>query len=130
MPRNPDANKTREEPMLPYKMKRSYEERLCPACKKKFIAILTPNDRRKKTPKKIIHNSRQFQNTLQEKTKDNLKKIRKFSSDDLDELADGIRYKRQSDPNTERQMKELNEVQKKVDSVPVSMPKFEIRPVN
>lgn len=122
----PDENKMNEDPIIQYKIKRSYEERLCPACKKLFVANLELNDRRKKNPKRVVHNSRQYYQTNfpEIKLKEDVKNIRKgnvvYSEEDFDSTS---RKKREED--RERQLKELEEVQRKVDNVEIHVPTFQ-----
>ena len=123
MARIPDLNKMNEDSMIPYKMKRSYEQRLCPACKKIFVS--TPehdNARSKKHPRNnLIHNSRQFyQHTSPDATlKD---EVKDYGSNKVTDGETRYRSKRQE---SERQLKELEAVQKKIDAVQIHLPRFE-----
>lgn len=114
--------------MIQFKVKRSYEQKLCPSCRKLFVSGMDPNERRKKTPKRIIHNSRQYYQTNfpEVRLKEDVKSIRKnvaFSEGAA--LDDGDRKKRGVEADRERQLKELEAVQRKVDSVEVVVPTFD-----
>lgn len=120
MAKIPDFNKMNDDTMIPYKLKRSYEQRLCPACKKIFVS--TPeHDRPKKYPRNIIHNSRQFyQNTSPDAT---LKKeIKDYRTNKVSNADDRYRSKREE---SERRLKELEEVQKKIEAVEIHIPHFD-----
>ncbi|XP_075977158.1 uncharacterized protein LOC142977260 [Anticarsia gemmatalis] len=118
---DPDINGMPEDSILHYKMKkRSLEERLCPVCKRRFIANLKSQDRRKKNPKNIIHNSRQFfQKRGEKKEAKDLKKLKQL--EESEKVAeDRLRRKRQENER-ERQLKELEEVQAKINNVRVGV---------
>ncbi|XP_026741692.1 uncharacterized protein LOC113503794 isoform X1 [Trichoplusia ni] len=124
----PDFNKISEDPVIQFKVKRSYEQKLCPSCRKLFVSGMDPNERRKKTPKRIIHNSRQYYQTNfpEVRLKEDVKSIRKnvaFSEGAA--LDDGDRKRRGVEADRERQLKELEAVQRKVDSVEVVVPTFD-----
>ncbi|KAJ8719965.1 hypothetical protein PYW07_012008 [Mythimna separata] len=116
----PDFNKMSDDTMIPYKIKRSYEQRLCPACKKIFVATMDHERPKKRNPSKIIHNSRQYyQNALPDAT---LKEeIKDFRTSKISNADDRYRMKRH---DRERQLKELEEVQKKVDAVEIRVPQL------
>ncbi|CAH0625219.1 unnamed protein product [Chrysodeixis includens] len=124
----PDFSNLKEEPRMLVKVKRSYEQKLCPACKKLFVSGLDSNRRRKKTPKRIIHNSRQHYQTYVpgEILKEDLKRIRKNVATS-ESAAEGVENaeKRGVEADRERQLKELEAVQKKVDGLEVRVPTFE-----
>ncbi|KAJ8719332.1 hypothetical protein PYW08_011507 [Mythimna loreyi] len=124
MAKIPDFNKMNDDTMITYKIKRSYEQRLCPACKKIFVATMDHDRPKKRNPSKIIHNSRQYyQNALPDATlKEEIKDYRtnKISSNKKrsNEKYRTKRYER------ERQLKELEEVQKKIDAVQIHVPQL------
>uniref|UniRef100_A0A2A4JSP2 Uncharacterized protein n=1 Tax=Heliothis virescens TaxID=7102 RepID=A0A2A4JSP2_HELVI len=114
-----------DDPIMHFKKKRSFEERLCPACKKKFLTDAGLGDELKKNPKRLIHNSRQyFQNGIDSKLKEDVKTIRRNMEAFTDEnFEDKTREKREDD--RDRQLKELEEVQRKIDNVEIHVPTFD-----
>lgn len=78
--------------------------------------------RPRKNPKKIIHNSRQFyQNTLPDaKLKED---IRDFKTNKIPNTVGKFRMKRH---DSDRQLQELEEVQKKIDAVEINVPHLNI----
>ncbi|CAB3227914.1 unnamed protein product [Arctia plantaginis] len=110
-------------PINQFKIKRSYQVIVCPACKKKYISNL----RYKKTPDKIIHNSRQFyQKQSDEQVTEDINRNTKYYYDDSEKVIKTDRSKRQDldKYDKDRQLKLLDEIQRKVDSVNVTIPKF------
>lgn len=116
-----DFNQMNDDTMIPYRTRRSYEQRLCPACKKIFLVNME-HSRPKKNPTNIIHNSRQFyQNTLPDAT---LKEeVKDFRTNKISNIDRQYRKKRQYEKD--RQLKELEEVQRKIDAVEIRVPHFE-----
>lgn len=94
---------------------------LCPTCKQKYMSNL----RYKKTPDKIIHNSRQFcQKQSDEQVTEDLNRNTKYFYDDSQKDFKIDRRKREETYDKDRQLKMLDEIQRKVDSVKVHIPKF------
>lgn len=91
------------------KNKRSYLEKLCPECKKKYVSNTKAVLRNGEAAYKMVHNSRQFLNQI-----GGSKDIK-----DTVSLPDGGRKRRQYMEEKERQLKELEEVARKVESVDV-----------
>ncbi|PZC72658.1 uncharacterized protein LOC110381340 isoform X1 [Helicoverpa armigera] len=119
-----DDIKMGDDPIIHYKMKRSFEERLCPACKKKYLTNPESGDDLKKIPKRLIHNSRQyFQNNVDSRLKEDVKTIRNNMEAFTDEHFDERTREKRDD--RERQLKELEEVQRKIDNVEIHIPTFE-----
>ncbi|KAF9416486.1 hypothetical protein HW555_006153 [Spodoptera exigua] len=108
-----------------FKIKRSFEDRLCPACKKKFLVSLEQNERRKKASRKMLHNSRQYYQNIspEAKLKENLKNLRRNNVMNTYDIPEITRTKREED--RERQLKELEEVQRKIDNVEINVPSFD-----
>ncbi|CAG4933325.1 unnamed protein product [Parnassius apollo] len=99
--------------------KRSYSVKLCPRCKRKYIESLKSFPRIRRVSNNIIHNSRQFY----QKAKEVEGFSNKYSSGSKKNLtvSPNIRHKRQqSNEDKERQMKELEEVERKIDSVVIN----------
>lgn len=106
--------------------KRSYNERICPVCRRKF-PIETENsiDRKRRTSRsnRIVHNSRQFYQPLNPLVKNKPKKDTRL--EDVNHPVDEDnnseeRRKRDIEIERERQIKELEEVQRKIDSVEIN----------
>ncbi|XP_035437578.2 uncharacterized protein LOC118267611 isoform X1 [Spodoptera frugiperda] len=108
-----------------YKIKRSFEDRLCPVCKKKFMVSLQQNERRKKASRRMLHNSRQYYQNISPvaKSKENKKMFRRHNVGYTHGTPDTTRSKRED--ARDRQLKELEEVQRKIDNVEINIPNFE-----
>lgn len=101
----------------PYKInKRSYNERICPICQRKFARKSeNTNTRSRRTSSRMIHNSRQF---YQEKSQPNAQPDTDTPLEDEDNDSEiEERRKRDNESDRERQLKELEEVQKKIDNI-------------
>lgn len=106
-------------------MKRSYEETYCPLCKRK-LAVKRGNSRAKKK-NKMIHNSRQFYQNAEEGAKavpdegiQNEVTVRKTS--DAERQGSKRRKRNEKHEDKDRQLKELEEIQRKVDSMDTNGP--------
>ncbi|XP_022826975.1 uncharacterized protein LOC111356735 [Spodoptera litura] len=121
----PDEPKIGDEIFGHYKIKRSFEDKLCPVCKKKFLASLAQNERRKKASRRVLHNSRQYYQNIspEAKMKNNVKNFRRKNVAFTREVPETTRSKRED--SRDRQLKELEEVQKKIDNVEINVPNFE-----
>ncbi|XP_004925950.2 uncharacterized protein LOC101736845 [Bombyx mori] len=107
------------------KSKRSQEFKICPVCNKRYsIEFETDSEKIGVTPK-MIHNSRQYFAEILKK--DNNKSLPNAEEDYDNGLSfiDDKRLKRYS--SEENILKELDEVQKKVDNVDINLPNFEKR---
>ncbi|CAK1583109.1 unnamed protein product [Parnassius mnemosyne] len=105
--------------------KRSYIERLCPKCKRKYIDSLKSLPRIRRVSSNIIHNSRQFYQNTKEAGGISNNKNSSGNKENLT-ISPEVRYKRQqSNEDKERQMKELEEVERKIDSVEINSYAFQ-----
>lgn len=97
------------------KNKRSYNAILmCPACRKKYEDSLKAFPKTRQLSEPIVHNCRQyFQNAAAEEKK----KITKIVYTQPED-----RFRRQQPEDKERQMKEIEEVARKIESVTVDYP--------
>lgn len=111
-----DINDDKDDLYIPHtpsdflnKNKRSYLEKLCPECKKKYVSNTKAVLGNAEAAYKMVHNSRQFLNQIGGSK----------GKKDTVSLPVGGRERRQYLDEKERQLKELEEVARKVESVHV-----------
>lgn len=104
-------------------MKRSYEDKFCPLCKRKLGPKRGNSQLRKKT--KVIHNSRQFYQNEKAGAKDISNKniqneVTEKKTSDIESFR-GKRWKRlDNNDDREKHLKELEDIQTKVDNIDIN----------